>query len=280
MSTLDESHEELASLYTFDLLEGAELKQFEATLARSPELRDLVSDLTAASAALAHTAPVAAPPAALKSRLLSHISADRRTKVVPFRLSFWLPLAAAAAFALSTVWLAQLNFISRTENTLLLEQQTLADATLQSLRNQLEAERLLASYERQGAVTRIAALTQQMQEQGDLAQFKIATLASLLDNSPQALAVAVWNPSTQEGVLSVEKLPALAADRDYQLWVIDPQYPIPVDGGVFVVNPETGEARYQFKADKPVKTAAQFAVSLERKGGVPKAEGPMVLISQ
>jgi anti-sigma-K factor RskA len=280
MSTLDESQEELASLYSFGLLEGAELKQFEATLARSPELRALVNDLTEASTALAHTAPVAAPPAALKARLMSLIAADSRGKVIPFRLSFWLPLAAAAAFALSTIWLAQLNFITRAENSLLVEQQALADATLQSLRNQLEAERLLASHERQGAATRIAALTQQMQEQGDLAQFKIATLASLLDNSPQALAVAVWNPSTQEGVLSVEKLPALAADRDYQLWVIDPQYPIPVDGGVFVVNPETGEARYQFKANKPVKTVAKFAVSLERKGGVPKAEGPMVLISQ
>lgn len=280
MSTLDESQEELASLYSFGLLEGAELKQFEATLARSPELRALVNDLTEASTALAHTAPVAAPPAALKARLMSLIAADSRGKVIPFRLSFWLPLAAAAAFAFSTIWLAQLNFITRAENSLLVEQQALADATLQSLRNQLEAERLLASHERQGAATRIAALTQQMQEQGDLAQFKIATLASLLDNSPQALAVAVWNPSTQEGVLSVEKLPALAADRDYQLWVIDPQYPIPVDGGVFVVNPETGEARYQFKANKPVKTVAKFAVSLERKGGVPKAEGPMVLISQ
>ncbi len=279
MSTLDESHEELASLYTFGLLDAADLKQFEATLARSQELRDFVSELTAASVVLAHTAPDAVPPAALKARLLSRIAANPRAKVVPFRLLSWLPLATAAVFALSSVWLAQLNFINRTENSLLLEQQALADATLQSLHNQLEAESLLASYERQGAATRIAALTQQMQAQGDLAQFRIATLASLLDNSPQALAVAVWNPFTQEGVLSVEKLPALAADRDYQLWMIDPQYPIPVDGGIFEVNPTTGEARYQFKADKPVKTIAKFAVSLERKGGVPKAEGPMVLIS-
>lgn len=280
MNTRDESHEELASLYAFGLLEGHELKHFEVTLASSPELRDLVNDLTATSATLAHTAPVAAPPASLKARLLSRIVTGPRGKIIPFRLSFWLPLAAAAAFALSTVWLAQLNFITRTENSLLMDQQALADATLQSLRNQLEAERLLANHERRGAETRIAAFTQQMQEQSDLAQFKIATLASLLDHSPQALAVAVWNPSTQEGVLSVEKLPALGADRDYQLWVIDPQYPIPVDGGVFAVNPATGEARYQFKADKPVKTIAAFAVSLERKGGVPKAEGPMVLMSQ
>ena len=52
-----------------------------------------------------------------------------------------------------------------------------------------------------------------------------------------------------------------------------------VDGGVFSVDPATGEARITFHANKPVKSVAKFAVSLERKGGVPKAEGPMVLLS-
>lgn len=125
---------------------------------------------------------------------------------------------------------------------------------------------------------RVTDLTRQLAAQGTLADYKIATLASLLGNSPQALAVAVWNPANQEGVLTVQKLPALAADRDYQLWVVDPQYPIPVDGGVFRVDPVTGEARLNFRPNLPVKTVAKFAVSLERKGGVPKAEGPMVLI--
>jgi anti-sigma-K factor RskA len=97
-------------------------------------------------------------------------------------------------------------------------------------------------------------------------------------NSPQALAVAVWNPKTQEGVLSVAKLPALASDKDYQLWLIDPAYPAPVDGGVFTVNPATGDARINFKPNQRVNNAAKFAVSLERKGGVKKAEGPIVLL--
>ena len=105
-------------------------------------------------------------------------------------------------------------------------------------------------------------------------------LASLLKNSPQALAVAVWNPDKQEGVLKVEKLPALATDQDYQLWVVDPQYPNPVDGGVFTVDAQTGEARFQFKSKQPVKSINAFAVTLERKGGVPKAEGPFVLLGK
>jgi len=112
-----------------------------------------------------------------------------------------------------------------------------------------------------------------------LARLKISSLASLLSDSPEAQAIAVWNPLAQEGVLTVANLPVLPGDRDYQLWVIDPQYPIPVDGGVFTVEPTKGEARLQFKPKEPIAQIAKFAVSLERKGGVPKAEGPMVLIS-
>ncbi|MBS0663409.1 MAG: anti-sigma factor [Verrucomicrobia bacterium] len=142
------------------------------------------------------------------------------------------------------------------------------------------AQKLIAARDLQLSLEtqRAADLEERAKREADLANFKIATLASLLGNSPQAVAVAVWNPARQEGVLRVEHLPPLTPDHDYQLWLIDPQYPIPVDGGVFTVNPATGDARVQFKADKPVKTVAKFAVSLERKGGVAKAEGPMVLL--
>ncbi len=130
------------------------------------------------------------------------------------------------------------------------------------------------------AQTRIASLQGELKSQGDLANFKITTLASLLKNSPQAVAVAVWNPAKQEGVLKVDKLPALAADKDYQLWVVDPQYPNPVDGGVFTVDPQTGVAQVTFKGKQPVAAINAFAVTLERKGGVKKAEGPFVLLGK
>ncbi|MEY3775793.1 MAG: hypothetical protein RLZZ129_2573 [Verrucomicrobiota bacterium] len=279
MNPLTEQQEELAALYSLRLLDGTELEQFEAELARRAELRDLVNDLTATSALLACTASGPAPSAALKSRILAHTAEQSSQRPAAFRPAFWLPLAAAAGFAVAAVWFAQLYFFTRAENSLLLDQQAIADTTLQSLRSQLEAERFLTMAERTESAARFAALARQMEDQSDLDQLKIATLVSMLDDSPQAVAVAVWNPALQEGMLTVEKLPALAADRDYQLWVIDPQYPIPVDGGVFTVDAGTGEARYRFKANKPVATVAKFAVSLERKGGVPKAEGPMVLIS-
>ncbi|RFC50328.1 MAG: Anti-sigma-K factor RskA/Anti-sigma-K factor RskA [Verrucomicrobia bacterium] len=281
---IDETYEELASLYVLGLLEGAELASFEQKLARDPALTQLVRELSESSAQLAFTASDAAPSPELRARLLDRLDTAaawrKQSNVLPFRTPVWLPWAAAASLAISCAWLGQLYLGSRFEAATLRDQQALADFELRSARNQLEAERLIAGHQLSAMTEQLAALDRQLKSEGDLAQFKISTLASLLGNSPQALAVAVWNPAKQEGVLTVDKLPALADDKDYQLWLVDPQYPIPVDGGVFRVDPATGVAHVTFKANRPVNSVAKFAVSLERKGGVPKAEGPMVLLSQ
>lgn len=136
----------------------------------------------------------------------------------------------------------------------------------------LALDRLLADSRAQ-----VASLNRELQEQGDLANLKIATLVSMLANSPQALAVAVWNPAKQEGLLQVAGLPALGPDEDYQLWVVDPRYQDPVDGGVFTVDAARGTARLPFKAKQAVTSIDAFAVTKERKGGVTKAQGPFVL---
>jgi len=284
---IDERQEELAALHALDLLEGVERERFVAELGRNSELRRRVGDLRQAAAALAHVAPEAEPPAALKARILASASAGRSAargnapaalpragRPIPF--PSWIPWLAAACFCIAAVWSGKRFFDERSENASLREQQRLAQQALDETRGQLgDATRRLAA---SGA--EIAELGAKLKAEGDLAHFKIATLASMLGNSPAAVAVAVWDPSREQGVLDVSKLPALAAAMDYQLWVIDPQYPSPVSGGVFTVDPVTGEAHVVFRADKPVKSIAKFAVSLERKGGVLKPEGPIVLISQ
>jgi anti-sigma-K factor RskA len=303
---IDERTEELASLYALDLLDGTDRQAFERRLDSEPALARLVGELRSAGQLYGLAAPSAQPSPGLRDRILASaasrptsapvpVDAAQRNKVVPFSAPVWLGWAAAAAFALVAGWLAQQRIAG---------QRALADARTevaverveaQSLQQQLEAERLLAgrtlgeaqrlqvdlagvrealAAERLGAARQLA----ELQGRYDLANFKVSRLASLLGNSPEATAIAVWNPSTQEGVLTVEKLPALMANQDYQLWVIDPQYPNPVDGGVFTVDSTTGVGRLQFRPRQPVAQAAKFAISRERKGGVPKAEGPIVLV--
>ena len=73
------------------------------------------------------------------------------------------------------------------------------------------------------------------QQRDIFAQIQIASLNSKLANAPNANAVVVWDEKKQRGVLKVTQFPPNAADHDYQLWLVDPRYKNPVDGGVFHV---------------------------------------------
>ena len=88
----------------------------------------------------------------------------------------------------------------------------------------------------------------------------------MLAASPKAIAVSVWDNDRQNGVFIVRNLKPLPSDKDYQLWIIDPKYPSPVDAGVFQVDAK-GNVRQDFRAKMPIQTANQFAVTIEQKGG-------------
>ncbi len=133
-----------------------------------------------------------------------------------------------------------------------------------------EADRQAADAGRQ-----IALLGQKLKQEGDLAQFKIATLASMLGNSPQAQAVVVWNPMDQQGMIKLAKLDMPATGMDYQLWLIGPDGK-PISGGVVAMDP-TGETHKMFTADKPINAVTKFAISLEQKGGMPEPHGKIVM---
>lgn len=264
---MDERQEELASLYALDLLEGAERDAFEKALAGDPGLREHVRQLRESASTLAHAAPSAPPPPELKARLLESAEKARpstkrppRGNVIPFPV--WLGWAAAACVTLAAAWLGRLYFAANSENGDLHLALTIANRRLAV------------------AQSTVADLNREIKDRENLARFKIAVLASLAGNTPEARAVAVWDPERQEGVLDVSKLPAVAKSKNYQLWVIDPQYPAPVSGGVFEVDGSSGKAHVTFRAVKPVHKAAAFAISVERLGGAPAPEGPIVLMSQ
>lgn len=274
---IDERKEELAALYALDLLQGAERSSFEAELSRDPELQMLVDQLRAASAEFALVSPTVTRPPALRQRILDSIATIPQvapknassskapdSNVIRFPALAWLGWAVAACFALSSAYLGMRIVTTRAELGAEKERAELASIELRSTQQKSEAERILAT--RQLA---------DLQQASDLAQLKIAKLASLNGNSPEAVAIAVWNPLQQQGVLTVESLPRIQKDQDYQLWVIDPQYQSPVSGGVFNVDAK-GTARINFRPDQPVTAATQFAISRERKGGSKKPEGQIV----
>ena len=200
-------------------------------------------------------------------------SAGTDGPVAPSRLLAWLPWVAAGGFALLAGFLGQTYFTARSEIIALREQGALAVIASQGLQQRIEAERILSA-------RRIADLLAERPEPGSRAQLQVVPLVFPSGSAPPDLAIVVWDPARQEGELAVAKLPPLAPDKDYQLWISDPQYPRPVSAGVFAIGAAVGETRIRFKPDQPVATAARFTISVERKGGVPRTEGPIVLSSQ
>ena len=277
---ITERQQENAALHALGLLEGAERASFEGELAGNRELRGLVDSLTAASAAIALTVPQVEPPAKLKAGILAAVAASKTAapvepeapRVIAYPFNRWLPLAAAAGLAITALWLGSQIRVLRQENLTLRTERELAEIAYQTAQSQLNERSLIAE-------NMINDLGRQLRDQEDLTRLKITALASLAGNTPEARAIAVWDPGRETGLLTVEKLPVIADNQDYQIWVVDPAYPNPVDGGVFKPGAD-GKAVLTFKGKKPIGAVAAFAVSLERKGGVPKAEGPIVLLGK
>lgn len=269
---ITERHEELAALRALGLLEDAERSVFESESARHPEVRALADSLAETSAALALTVPQVEPPAGLKDRILAGAGAAGGGQFIAFPLLKVAPWAVAATLALAATWLATQNLSLRNENAALQSERQLAEVAYKMAQNQLSERSLLAE-------NMITDLGNRLRRAEDLSRLKISALASLAGNTKEAQVIAVWDPGQQAGLLTMEKLPAIADTQDYQIWIVDPAYKDPVNGGVFHVAAD-GKVSLAFKPDQPVAQAAAFAISLEKKGGVPKAEGPIVLLGK
>jgi len=269
---ITEHQDELATLHALGLLEGAEKNAFETELAANAELRALTASLGETSAAISLAAPQVVPPAALKARLLAAVDERPEAKILNFPLLNLAPWALVATLAIAATWLGTQYITLRKENANLRSERQLAEVAYKLSQNQLAERSLLAE-------SMINDLGNKLRHNEDLARLKVTALASLAGNTKEAQVIAVWDPEQQTGLLTMEKLPAIADTQDYQIWIVDPAYKNPVNGGVFHISAD-GKVALAFKPDQPVAQVAAFAISLEKKGGVPKAEGPIVLLGK
>jgi anti-sigma-K factor RskA len=110
-----------------------------------------------------------------------------------------------------------------------------------------------------------------------LMQTVFFTLAPSEAGPAGAKATVAWLPGLQTGVIRITNLPAPASGRDYQLWAVDAVHKDPISAGVVRVD-KNGVAQIRFKTVEMAQNVKAFAVSVEREGGVPKKEGPIVLV--
>ncbi len=287
-----------AALYALGLLDPEEARALEQLIPSDPALATLVRDLQDTLATTTRALPAATPPPALRAKLLDQIRLRKNqapSRPKPLRSTSspaWSRLGwgLAAAFAVTAAWLY-------TERSRLDESLAVVAANEAIAREQTQSALARAASSEKAAATataeaqslkttlastetRLTQLTtdlQTLQQRNALAQMQIATLQSTVTEFQQGVAVVVWDSEKEQGILKLEKMPPIAADKDYQLWVVDPAKPKTVDAGIVRVD-ANGFARVEFKPVVDISEAAKFAVSIERKGGVPENEGPVILV--
>ena len=237
-----EEKQDLAALYLLGSLDANEAAAFEAAMRDDAELGGFVNELRETVGSVALSAPDQPAPAGMKNRVLAAIAAETHTE----------PSDSSGARAITPhpmSWLpwaiAALFFVS------------------------LGA----VFYDNMQLRREIA----QMRGTDPLMQTNFVTLAPMKGAPADAKAMVAWQPDRQSGVIHIKGLPAAEKGKDYQLWVVDAEHKDPIDAGMIHVE-QDGSAQVRFKPADAAHKVKAFALSLERKGGVPKREGPILLI--
>lgn len=156
----------------------------------------------------------------------------------------WLRVAAAILFLIST-GLGYLFYSSQNEVS------TLSKDLTQIKENLLQNQESMASMHRQIAVMNDA-------------QFQKIELAGIPEKSANSSVSIYWNKSNQEVYISNIKLPIVNEEKQYQLWAIADGKP--VDLGM--IDQKTSFDSL-FQKMKNIQNPQAFAITLEKKGGVP-----------
>jgi anti-sigma-K factor RskA len=255
---------ELASLHALGVLSDEERAELAKAMAGDAELAAEVRQLEDTAGALGGVVAQVDPPARLRARVLAvaGIEADDALVVIR-RESRALPgwLAAAAALVLASglgLWALQLRTsldamnarVERAEAEVVRIQRTLGEAQEQ---------------------TRVLEARNSVLFAPDTLRVDLAGQAGTPASSARAFV------SRHSGLaFAANQLPALPADKVYQLWVIAPDRP-PVNAGLLAPD-ASGHATLFFELPADLPPPAVLAVTVEPAGGVPAPTGDKVLV--
>lgn len=299
-----ERFEELAAMNALGMLENDEKRSLDGAVARDKELRALAWELEQAAADMGTLIKPVEPPADMKKRIRAKMRATgvKGAGLSPGVIVGGIGWAIAASFAVTSVWLwqersgltQQLAAASRAIAPVNPTVPAVDDGKTRTLeeelkkrRDEFEAQkRALAleieslnkrESEAKGQIAQLTAEVKTLKEQEQQSQLQIATLQSKVWEYRRSEMLVVWDQKRSQGVIVLEKMPKVESDKDYQLWVVDPSKPNPVSAGVVSVDAK-GSVKASFRPVETVTGEAKFALSVEKKGGVPKSEGQLLMV--
>lgn len=246
-------HEELLSSAALGVPLADDAADYERLIAeRCSVCEGLFPELREAASALAATVPSRRPRPELRGEMLASLGPARRPARGSSPLAGW---AFAAAAAVLFVMIA------------------LDDARLRRQREELRAQNSELAHQTNASRSELARreLRARVLESDDVRMLFLGGHGP----QPDARAKVFWSPTAGRGILVAGRLEPLPSDRQYQLWVfVDGK---PVDAGVFDVD-SSGRTLFESKDLTGVRTAENFAVTVEPRGGLPQPSGPIVLI--
>lgn len=246
-------HEELLSLTALGVPLADDAADYERLLEeRCSVCEGLLAELREAAAALGATVPPRRPRPARRAELIAALGPARRSAGPTSSGAGWIFAAAAAALFVMIA---------------------LDDARLRRQREELRARNSELAQSVDASRSELARrdLRARVLESDDVRMLFLGGHGP----QPGARAKVFWSPAAKRGVLVAAHLQPLPPDRQYQLWVfVDGK---PVDAGVFDVDP-SGKTLFESKDLSAVRTAENFAVTVEPRGGLPQPSGPIVLI--
>lgn len=300
-----ERFEELAAMNALGMLENDEKRALDGAVARDKELRTLTLELEQTTADLAYLIEPVEPPANMKKRIRAKMRARGLkgaglSRAVVIGGTGW---ALAASFAVASVWLwkehagmtrqlaAASRAIAPVSNPAV---PVVDDGKTRTLEEELKKRRDEFEAQKQALVAEVASLNKRetdanehvakltaevaaLKQQDQESKLQVATLQSKVWEYRRSEMLVAWDQKRSQGVVMLDKMPKVDSDKDYQLWVVDPNKPNPVSAGVVAVDAK-GSVKVSFKPVEAVTGEAKFVLSVEKKGGVPKSEGQLLMV--
>lgn len=249
MSVHEQFAEDLA-LYALDSLEGAERQALETHLHECASCRHELELLRGDLSLLSLTTAGPKPPARARERLMSAIAKESK-------LSPRLPVAAPEAARRTRSWWPTLGWVAAAAMALLCIGLLRQNSTLQ--RN-------------------VASVRAQFRDQESKLQQANEVVATLLDpeatkielvaagNKPQPRGKAIYQRRNRNLIFFASNLPALPAEKIYELWLFPANGGPPIAAGLF--KPDARGSATVLNPPLPEGVAAKnFVVTLEPESG-------------
>ena len=274
-----EGWEEQLIHYTIGAMEPHEAAEFAAALEQCRHRVHLAGTYKEVLGLLGITATPSEPPQGHKARLMQRLAAIPRDEAAAAARPKLEPVPAIAPSA--TYGAAStgdvISLPARRRASAWVWATGIAAVLLIGLAAWLVGT--LGTVERQ--TERLAAVEQQIEVlQGQVnipPGYRTVALAPT-DEYTGVSALVIYDPNSTEAWLVADGLAPLPEDLIYELWIIRPQGQGQSEvGGVFGPT-AAGTAVHRTAAQGRIADYAGFAVSIERKPGVPVREGPVVVV--